>query len=133
ALVSGQVPYSGFEMEHFGSAMAPDSEADMTWTISDTGFRMVLSTRIPDIIGRNLTPVIQPLYDDFKVEGADIDHWAIHPGGRAILDRVEAGLSLDASSLDASRSVLRNYGNMSSATILFVLKEILEHGVRDRQ
>ncbi len=55
-----------------------------------------------------------------------IEHWAIHPGGRSILDKVEAKLDLKENQLAPSRNVLRNFGNMSSATVLFVLKEILE-------
>ena len=59
------------------------------------------------------------------------DVWAVHPGGRSILDRVESGLDLDPSALAASRDVLRRHGNMSSATILFVLRELLHDGSLD--
>ncbi|MGB1376158.1 MAG: 3-oxoacyl-[acyl-carrier-protein] synthase III C-terminal domain-containing protein, partial [Rhodothermales bacterium] len=63
------------------------------------------------------------------LDRGDITHWAVHPGGRAILDKVRNGLSIDESQLTAPRSVLKNYGNMSSATILFVLKQTLREAV----
>jgi predicted naringenin-chalcone synthase len=90
----------------------------MAWTIGDHGFDMVLSSYVPDILQANLPDVLSDLPDDVR-------HWAIHPGGRAILDKVEQGLSLPADSLAASRKVLHENGNMSSATILFVLKELM--------
>jgi len=61
----------------------------------------------------------------------DIRHWGIHPGGRAILDKVEAKLELTEGQLIPSRETLRNYGNMSSATVLFVLKHILDQPADD--
>jgi predicted naringenin-chalcone synthase len=113
-----------FQMEHFESTIIADSEADMAWTIGDTGFEMVLSQYVPKIIESNIGEIITPILNRRGMTITDIDHWAVHPGGKAILDKIESALEL-GDRLEASRFVLRQYGNMSSVTILFVLKEIL--------
>lgn len=128
AIVSAKKPETDsayYQLEQFQTSIADQSEKDMAWTIGDTGFDMVLSTYVPDIIQSNLTTSIQPLIDKYNLEFSDVEHWAIHPGGRAILDKIEANLELAPSKLQASRSVLASYGNMSSATVLFVLQELL--------
>lgn len=108
----------GIELDTFGTMITNTGESDMAWTIGDTGFDMVLSSYIPDILQANLTTLVPNL-------PPDVDHWAIHPGGRAILDKIETGLALPEGALVHSRAVLSDYGNMSSATILFVLKRFL--------
>jgi predicted naringenin-chalcone synthase len=81
---------------------------------------MVLTAEVPRIIGREIRHAVESFL------GADVpDLWAVHPGGRSVLDRVESGLNLDPSALEASRSVLGRQGNMSSATILFILRDLL--------
>ena len=115
----------GFQLSHLASTVAPNSEADMAWTIGDRGFKMVLSTYVPKILETETAGVVDPLLAGANWSRSDVDHWAIHPGGRAILDKVRDGLDLEDARLDASRRVLHDYGNMSSATILFVLKEVL--------
>lgn len=129
AIVSAKKPGGGlpyYRMEQFQTSIADQSEGDMAWTIGDTGFDMVLSTYVPDIIQSNLSDSIQPLIDAYDLQAGNVTHWAIHPGGRAILDKIEKHLELAPDKLHASRSVLSSYGNMSSATILFVLKELLD-------
>jgi predicted naringenin-chalcone synthase len=101
----------------------------MAWTIADSGFRMALSQYVPDIISANIRDILAPSLTRGGMNPSDIEHWAIHPGGRSILDKIESALNIEGR-LDASRAVLRNYGNMSSATILFVLREILEKAAR---
>jgi predicted naringenin-chalcone synthase len=96
----------------------------MAWTIGDHGFEMVLSSYVPKIIEGNIEQALAPVLSRTPVER--IAHWAIHPGGRSILDRVESTLGLSEEQLVPSREVLRDYGNMSSGTVLFVLKAILE-------
>lgn len=119
------------ELDAFSTAITTDGEADMAWTISDHGFEMVLSSYVPQIIGRAITGALAPVLG--TVDGAVDDpagrvaHWAIHPGGRSILDRVESTMALTAAQLAPSREVLRTVGNMSSGTVLFVLRRIL-HG-----
>lgn len=127
-IVSSDQPNgTGFRLDQFANSIAENSEKDMTWTIGDTGFDMVLSTYVPDIIKSNLKAAVLPLFDNFDKKLDDIHHWAIHPGGRAILDKIENNFSLNPQQLMASRSVLNEYGNMSSATIFFVLKYLLDN------
>jgi predicted naringenin-chalcone synthase len=133
-LISSKKPEkSGFELHRFASSLAQKGEKDMAWTIGDSGFDMVLSTYVPDIIQANISSVLQPLYDQYQITGSDIDYWAIHPGGRSILDKIEHTLELAPEQIAASRKTLAKYGNMSSATVLFVLKEILESYPADGQ
>ena len=124
-IISADKPKNGYELSQFSTAIAPKSEQDMAWTIGDTGFDMILSTYVPDIIESNLHESLQPLFEDYQQDINGIDHWALHPGGRAILDKIQQSLALSDQQLTPSRSILAEYGNMSSATILFVLEHLL--------
>lgn len=127
ALISSKEPLkTAFRIDQFTSSLAYEGEQDMAWTIGDTGFNMILSSYVPDIIASNLEDVITPLLAKLSITKKDIDIWAVHPGGRAIIDKVEQSMGLSKTQISSSRNVLSEYGNMSSATILFVLKEILE-------
>jgi predicted naringenin-chalcone synthase len=126
-IVSTKAPVAGqgvFELNHLTSTLIPDSEGDMAWTIGDTGFEMVLSQYVPKIIECNIGGIVMPFLDEQGISASDIQHWAVHPGGKSILDKIERSLGIE-NRLQESRSVLRRFGNMSSATVLFVLKEIL--------
>jgi len=125
----------GFTLDGFHTGLIPDGEQDMAWTVGDTGFEMVLSTRVPQLIGTHIDDALRPLWqaDEHIASalgrqriGEVVRHWAIHPGGRSILDRVQERLELDDRQLQPAREVLRTNGNMSSATVLFVLQRILE-------
>ncbi|MDT0144362.1 type III polyketide synthase [Microbacterium sp. PRC9] len=111
----------GLDLDRFGSALTDEGETDMVWTIGDNGFEMILSAEVPRIIGRE----IQGAVGRFLGDDAPPEVWAVHPGGRSVLDRVESGLDLPPDALAASRAVLRDFGNMSSATILFILASLL--------
>jgi predicted naringenin-chalcone synthase len=128
-IVSSRKPsarQNAFEMKHFESTLIPNSREQMAWTIGDTGFEMILSQYIPKIIQSNIRDIIEPILERQDITIADINHWAIHPGGKAILDRIEESLGIEGK-CEVSRAILRQFGNMSSATILFVLKHILEN------
>lgn len=125
-LISEEQVNPAYEMTQFSTAIAEESEKDMAWTIGDNGFDMVLSSYVPNIIEANLATAIQPLFDEYEMTPEDIFHWAIHPGGRAILDKVEQSFDLNPNQLNSSRNILADYGNMSSATILFVLADLME-------
>lgn len=127
-LINNKKPENGpgYELKQFSTSIAEESEKDMAWTIGDTGFDMVLSTYVPEIIESNMDEAIQPLFDDYRLTREQILHWAIHPGGRAILDKVQNSFELGDEQLISSRRILANYGNMSSATILFVLADLLQ-------
>ncbi|SEB61740.1 type III polyketide synthase [Microbacterium hydrocarbonoxydans] len=133
-------PVPAVRLDGFHTAIAAEGEKDMSWTIGDHGFEMILSTAVPQIIGETIIGAIRPLYaregelaaafDQGRV-GERVEHWAIHPGGRSILDRVQERLHLSDAQLHPARETLRQYGNMSSATILFVIKRILDDGAAD--
>lgn len=119
-------PKEHFVLHQLSSALAPSGEKDMAWTIGNSGFDMVLSTYVPDIIQQNMDAVIKPFNEQHQITKNDIDLWALHPGGRSILDKIEEAFQLQPDQISASRHVLSEFGNMSSATILFVLKQILQ-------
>ncbi|MGM0506705.1 MAG: type III polyketide synthase [Bacteroidota bacterium] len=127
AIVTAARPDTGtvLKLNDFASILTKKGADEMAWTIGDTGFRMVLSTYIPDLLSENLSPFLAPLFERFDLDMDEIDLWAVHPGGRRILDRMEQELELEPDQLGFSRSVLKQYGNMSSVTTLIVLKEML--------
>ena len=107
------------------SAALEDSEDLITWQIGDTGFRMRLSGEVPGRIAAALAdPGVQQRITGGQVP-SEIEGWAVHAGGRSILDAVEKGLHLPPTALDESREVLRMCGNMSSSTLMFALERIL--------
>lgn len=115
----------GFEMSHLFSRALEDSAELIQWHIGDTGFEMTLSGEVPHRIQTALEKpeVRATLHNGW---GADeIDSWAVHAGGRSILDAVEKGLELPQGALFASRDILARCGNMSSATLMFVLAELM--------
>lgn len=114
------------EITGFASTLTEEGSDDMAWTIGDTGFDMTLSTYIPELLGRNLDRFLDPLLENYRLNHQQIDYWAVHPGGRAILDKVQTQLEIPADKMAHSRKVLAEYGNMSSVTILFVLRGILK-------
>ncbi len=109
-----------------------DSMEHMTWDVGDTGFTMGLSSRVPAVIAENLPEFMEDLLRPHDLCHEGVDFWAIHPGGRAIVEKARDTLQLSPEDVEPSLRVLREHGNMSSPTILFVLKEILEHR-RDRE
>lgn len=122
-------------LDRFETRITPVGEGDMAWKIGDHGFEMVLSNAVPSIIDDHITGALEPLFapDEHLAEALATDaasehvaHWAIHPGGRSILDKVESRLALTEAQLVPARSTLRDFGNMSSVTVLFVLRNILD-------
>ena len=122
ALVSAEP--TGLSLDRFHAALLPAASDQITWHIGDHGFDMHLSGQVPASVGEALRQGRDRILDGAAPE--DIDLWAVHPGGRTILDAVEGALDLDAEALGDSREVLRNYGNMSSATVLFVLERLMK-------
>jgi len=110
----------GIALGRFRATLIPRSHDLITWHIGDTGFEMHLSGQVPGRIRRWL-PEFGPAL--LPVEAPSV--WAVHAGGRSILDAVQQGLGLAPDALRYSREILRNYGNMSSATLMFVLAKIL--------
>lgn len=113
----------GLSLDRFHAALMPEAGDQITWTVRDQGFDMFLSGQVPASVGTALRMDRDRILDGAAI--GDIDLWAVHPGGRSVLDAVQAALTLDPAALAASRDVLRRFGNMSSATILFVLDRIM--------
>ena len=120
----------GFALHRPFSMSLPESGELIRWTIGDTGFAMHLSGAVPGRIGAVLQEpeVRERLLSEVAPD--EIDCWAVHAGGRSILDAVERGLELPSYSLAESRDVLARFGNMSSSTLMFVLAELLAKGER---
>jgi len=113
----------GFALDRFHAVLVPDTNELITWRIRELGFDMFLSGKVPAAIGVGLRAKAAEILDDTSV--GEIDLWAVHPGGRSVLDAVEGALELAPKALEASRDVLLHYGNMSSATVLFVLERLM--------
>lgn len=106
------------------SKWIPKTTDLMSWTIGDYGFRMTLDPQVPSIVEANLESELKSWLDGQSLSIADIDAWAIHPGGPRIIQAAGVALGLPAKALEGSQSVLANYGNMSSPTVLFILEEL---------
>lgn len=117
---------SGPRLELAGLAAATDTSAAsyMTWDVTDTGFRMGLSPRVPAVLARHVHRVTTGLLADHGLGVGDVAGWAVHPGGPRILDVVADRLSLPPDALAASRGVLADFGNCSSATVLLLLERL---------
>ena len=112
-----------------GSCLVPDSRDAMTWRIGDHGYLMTLSAQVPGLIEQHLEAYLSGWLHEHGESIESIGGWAAHPGGSRILTSVEAALNLDREALSISRSVLANHGNMSSATMLFILQRFAEAAV----
>jgi predicted naringenin-chalcone synthase len=112
-------------LDRFLTRTIENSEGDMAWIIGETGFDMKLSAYVPQLIQENVASLVDDLLSRARKRRSEIDIWAFHPGGRAILDRASETLQIPKKELQVSYEVLRDYGNMSSATIMFVLERIL--------
>lgn len=110
----------GFALDSFKAVMVPETRGLITWKIRELGFDMLLSGQVPGELGRALHE------GELMADRDGIDLWAVHPGGRSILDAVEKGLELPVDALEASREVLSCFGNMSSATVMFVLERMMQ-------
>ena len=107
-----------------GAFLLPNGEEDMTWSIGDQGFDMTLSPRVPFMLHKHLPAAFATLLQEIGVEASLVKHWAIHPGGPAILEKAIKALQLQESDVAIPRDVLRTCGNMSSATLWFILDRV---------
>jgi alpha-pyrone synthase len=113
----------GFAMDSFRSVMIPGTRELITWRIRELGFDMLLSGKVPGEIGKALAAGSGEVLGTRAKE--EIAMWGVHPGGKSVLDAVERGLALPGEALEASRAVLERFGNMSSATVMFVLERLM--------
>ncbi|MBM3983386.1 MAG: type III polyketide synthase [Planctomycetes bacterium] len=117
---------SGWELRASGSCLIPDSRDEMAWTVGNHGFEMTLSRRVPGLIAAHLRPWLEGWLSDNGLSLADVASWAVHPGGPKIVTAAQEALALSDEALAPSRAVFAEYGNMSSPTVLFVLKRLRE-------
>jgi alpha-pyrone synthase len=110
-----------------GSCVIPDSTNDMSWNVGDHGFRMTLGKSVPGQVTRQLPGWLTGWLGKQGLSVGAVASWCVHPGGPKILQAVAEGLGLDAGALEPSRGILSEYGNMSSATILFILQRLIEN------
>jgi alpha-pyrone synthase len=108
------------------SELAPQGIKEMAWSVGDWGFEMKLSSYVPDVIRNGINALTHKLIKSINLSQDDISHYAIHPGGKKIVETIEQELGLSKEQNKWAYHVLKNYGNMSSPTVLFVLKEIFD-------
>ena len=119
-------PGAFLELDTFYSEFIPSAKNDMGWYIGDKGFEMRLTSKVSKLILKHIPAVTEKLLEKAGLAAGDIDGYAIHPGGRKILEAAETALGFTRENNKLSYEVLRDYGNMSSASILFVLEKILQ-------
>jgi predicted naringenin-chalcone synthase len=108
-----------------GSVLLPESQDAMSWSISDHGFVMQLSAQVPDLIRSRLRPWLESWLSEQGMRLKHVASWGIHPGGPRIIGAAEAALGLDERATSVSRDVLREFGNLSSPTVLFILERLM--------
>jgi alkylresorcinol/alkylpyrone synthase len=118
--------HNGLVLQHFYSEIALKGKNDMAWELSSTGFLMTLSSYVSNLIEEDFEQLLTNALKNAHLTKKEITHWCIHPGGKKILQAVEKSIALQKIDLQHSYNVLNDYGNMSSPTILFVLKKQLD-------
>jgi len=115
-----------FSLANFYCDLAFQGKNEMAWAINDYGFEMKLTAMVPEFIRDGIHDLTQKLLQNMDLTIGEIDYFAIHPGGRKILRVIEEALHISSKSNQLAYEVLREYGNMSSPTVLFVLKKLME-------
>jgi prepilin-type processing-associated H-X9-DG protein len=126
-LIESNSNSSAIELEGFHCDILADGSNEMMWEIGDLGFEMKLSGYVPSLIKSGIGNFANTLLTRIGLNLSQVKYFAVHPGGKKILEAVEAEFKLTRDNLLPSYDVLANYGNMSSPTILFVLKRIFEN------
>ncbi len=126
ALLVEPIPRTGLslQLESFHCELATEGEHDMTWTVGDLGFEMRLSSYVPEVVRSGIKNLTRSLFDKIHQNFSDVAYFAIHPGGKKILEAIESELGLTKEQNKYSYEVLKKFGNMSSPTVLFVLHEV---------
>lgn len=128
-LIQGKPKTNGnsLSLEAFYCDLFPQGKKDMAWHVSDFGFEMTLSSYIPSLIKGGIKSLAGKLLENLNLDQSQISYYAIHPGGRRILEVCEEELGLSPEDNCHAYEVLRDYGNMSSPTVVFVLKSIMQN------
>ncbi|MEH0934357.1 type III polyketide synthase [Micromonospora psammae] len=120
----------GYRLREVVSVTDTSTADHMTWEVTDTGFRMGLSPKVPQVLSTHVRGLVDDLLSRHGTGVAEVDGWAVHPGGPRILNVVERELALPPTALAASRATLDEHGNCSSPTVLLILDRLLRAAVR---
>jgi len=127
-IVAGaECPLPGPEILDTRSVFYPGTEDVMGWDVSEKGFRIVLSRQVPDMVRNHLAGDVDAFLCDHGMSRSDIGSWVLHTGGPKVLEATEEALALHDGELAASWDCLRRTGNLSSASVLVVLEEVMSH------
>ena len=129
---NNQAPEKGLQIKNFFSDVAFKGKKDMSWQLSSKGFLMTLTGYVPDLVKEDFDILVNKALKNADIEKEAISHWCIHPGGKKILEAIEQSTGLNKEDLQYSYDVLRDFGNMSSPTVLFVLYKIFRE-LQDNQ
>lgn len=133
-LIEGKQPQPQLEIKSTYCDLALSGKDEMAWHISDFGFEMKLSVDVPDVIQSGIRTLTQKLLAKIGLSLSEVEHFAIHPGGKRILQVIETELGLTKAQNEEAYEVLKTHGNMSSVTVLFVLKRIMDRlGAKDHE
>lgn len=124
-ITSDENKYQGLHIDNFYSEVIQKGKRDMAWELSSNGFIMTLSGYVPDLIEEDFDKIVDKALQKENLSKEDVSHWCIHPGGKRILEAIHKSLHFTNGQLNASYNVLNQFGNLSSASVLFVLKEML--------
>ncbi|MEX0876741.1 MAG: type III polyketide synthase [Phycisphaerales bacterium] len=124
AAVIAAAPPGPMSITDVASIIIPDTRDLMSWSIGDRGFRMRLSPSVPVVLGEHIPAWMNRWLGKSGLTVGDVGSWAIHPGGPRVLSSIAEALGLNGSAIEASREVLASHGNMSSATLLFILDRL---------
>jgi alpha-pyrone synthase len=128
-LLQSQPKGHALELLQFRCDLFAQGRTDMGWYVANHGFEMLLTSQVPQYIKSNIAKITTKLLEQAGVYSSQIQHFAIHPGGQAILNAVQHALELTENNLAESQHILQNYGNMSSSTVLFVIEKILQKNI----
>jgi len=115
-----------------GERLWPDTLGIMGWRVEDPGLAVIFDRAIPPFVTSELAEAIDGILASLGLTRADIDRFCCHPGGTKIVEAIEQALDLGAGTLDLERQVLREHGNMSAPTVLFILEALIERGLPQR-
>ncbi len=126
-MVTGNKEVDGLTIENFYSKVSLEGKKDMAWELSSKGFLMTLSSYVASMIEEDFDGLVTQALSAANLEKENITHWCIHPGGKKILESVHKSLGFTNGQLQPCYDVLKEYGNMSSPTVLFVLEKIMNN------
>ncbi|HEU0111120.1 MAG TPA: type III polyketide synthase [Flavisolibacter sp.] len=118
--------FDGLYIDNFYSEVISKGKRDMAWELSSSGFIMTLSGYIPELIEEDFNSILSRALSKEKLSVSDVTDWCMHPGGKRILEAINRSMGFSDDQLASSFDVLKEVGNISSATILFVLKKIMD-------